>query len=103
MVVTRSRLHAVKFYLAFRKVMEEKRLPFKALVAFSGEVTDPDTHEKYTENSLNRLPPKVAIEDAFKTPEYRFLVVASKRPPPKAVALAGCAWKARSYGHELIE
>ncbi|GAB4548440.1 MAG: DEAD/DEAH box helicase family protein [Anaerolineales bacterium] len=78
MVVTRSRLHAVKFYLAFRKVMEEKRLPFKALVAFSGEVTDPETHEKYTENSLNRLPPKVAIEDAYKTPDYRILVVANK-------------------------
>lgn len=78
MVVTRSRLHAVKFYLAFRKVMEEKRLPFKALVAFSGEVTDPETHEKYTENSLNRLPPKVAIEDAYKMPDYRILVVANK-------------------------
>lgn len=78
MVVTRSRLHAVKFYLAFRKVMEEKRLPFKALVAFSGEVTDPETHEKYTENSLNRLPSKVAIEDAYKTPDYRILVVANK-------------------------
>jgi type I restriction enzyme, R subunit len=78
MVVTRSRLHAVKFYLAFRKVMEEKNLPFKPLVAFSGEVTDPDTGEKYTENSLNRLPPRVAIEDAFKTPDYRILVVANK-------------------------
>ncbi len=78
MVVTRSRLHAVKFYLTFFKVMQEKNLPFKPLVAFSGEVTDPDTHEKYTENSLNRLPPRVAIEDAFKTPEYRILVVANK-------------------------
>ena len=36
------------------------------------------SHEKYTENSLNRLPPKVAIEDAYKTPEYRILVVANK-------------------------
>ncbi len=78
MVVTRSRLHAVKFYLAFRKVMEEKNLPFKPLVAFSGEVTDPDTGGKHTENSLNHLPPRVAIEDAFKTPEYRILVVANK-------------------------
>lgn len=78
MVVTRSRLHAVKFYLTFCKVMEEKNLPFKPLVAFSGEVTDPDTHEKYTENSLNRLPPRVAIEDAYKTPQYRILVVANK-------------------------
>ena len=73
-----QRLHAVKFYLTFRKVMAEKNLPFKPLVAFSGEVTDPDTHGKYTENSLNRLPPRVAIEDAFKTPEYQILVVANK-------------------------
>jgi type I restriction enzyme R subunit len=78
MVVTRSRLHAVRFYRMFCQVMQEKNLPFKPLVAFSGEVTDPDTHEKYTENSLNRLPPRVAIEDAFKTPDYRLLVVANK-------------------------
>lgn len=78
MVVTRSRLHAVKFYLTFRKLMEEKHLAFKPLVAFSGEVTDPDTGQRYTENNLNRLPPRVAIEDAFKTPEYRILVCANK-------------------------
>jgi len=78
MVVTRSRLHAVKFYQAFRKVMEEKHLAFKPLVAFSGEVADPETGEKHTENNLNRLPPRVAIEDAFKTPDYRILVCANK-------------------------
>ena len=78
MVVTRSRLHAIKFYLMFKQIMEEKHLGFKPLVAFSGEVTDPDTGAKYRENSLNRLPPKVAIPDAFKTPEYRILIVANK-------------------------
>ncbi len=78
MVVTRSRLHAIRFYLMFKKVMEEKHLGFKPLVAFSGEVTDPDTGAKYRENSLNQLPPKVAIPDAFKTPEYRILIVANK-------------------------
>jgi type I restriction enzyme, R subunit len=78
MVVTSSRLHAVRFYLTFCRVMEEKNLPFKPLVAFSGEVTDPDTGLKYTETSLNHLPPRVAIEDAFKTPDYRILVVANK-------------------------
>jgi type I restriction enzyme R subunit len=78
MVVTRSRLHAVKFYQMFAKVMAEKHLAYKPLVAFSGEVTDPETGLKHTENSLNHLPPKVAIEDAFKTPEYRILVVANK-------------------------
>lgn len=78
MVITRSRLHAVKFYLIFRRIMDEKHLPFKPLVAFSGEVKDPDTGANYRENSLNQLPPRVAIEDAFKTPEYRILVVANK-------------------------
>ena len=52
MVVTRSRLHAVKFYLTFRRVMEEKNLPFKALVAFSGEVTDPDTGQRHTPRTI---------------------------------------------------
>jgi len=78
MVVTRSRLHSVKFYLMFKKLMAEKHLPFKPLVAFSGTVKDPDTNEEYTETSLNRLPPRVKIEDAYKTPEYRILVVANK-------------------------
>jgi len=78
MLVTRSRLHAIKFYLMFKKLMEEKHLGFKPLVAFSGEVTDPDTGAKYRENGLNQLPPRVAIPDAFKTPEYRILIVANK-------------------------
>jgi type I restriction enzyme R subunit len=78
MVVTRSRLHAVKFYLAFQKIMAERGLGFKPLVAFSGEVKDPETGQKYTETGLNHLPPKVSIPDAFKTPDYRLLVVANK-------------------------
>jgi len=76
MVVTRSRLHAVRFYLTFKKVMKEMHLPYKPLVAFSGTVNDSGV--EHTENSLNKLPPKVKIEDAFKLPEYRMLVVANK-------------------------
>ena len=78
MVVTRSRLHAVKYYLMFKKLMTDKFLPFKPLVAFSGTVKDPDTGDEHTEISLNRLPSKVSITDAFKTLEYRILVVAEK-------------------------
>lgn len=78
MVVTRSRLHAVKYFLMFQKVMSERHLPFKALVAFSGTVKDPDTEKDHTEGSLNHLSAKVKIEDAFKTPEYRILIVANK-------------------------
>jgi type I restriction enzyme, R subunit len=77
MVVTRSRLHSVRFYQSFRKIMVEKGLAFKALVAFSGTVKDPDTGDEHTENSLNGFPSK-QIVNAFKTPEYRILVVANK-------------------------
>ena len=78
MVVTRSRLHAVRFFQTFRRIMAEKHLTIKPLVAFSGEVNDPDTREKHTEHSLNKLLPKLSIEDAFKTPEYRLLIAANK-------------------------
>jgi len=78
MVITRSRLHAVKFYHMFKKAMAEKGLGYKPLVAFSGMVKDPDTGGEHTENGLNQLPRGVGIPDAFKTPDYRVLVVANK-------------------------
>jgi len=78
MVVTRSRLHAVKYYQAFQKIMAEEAPLYKPLVAFSGTVIDPDTSAEYTENNLNNLGPKIKIEDAFKTPDYRILIVAEK-------------------------
>ena len=78
MVVTRSRLHAVKYYLMFKKIMQEKHLFFMPLVAFSGTVKEPDSQEEYTETSLNRLPARVSIPDALKTPEFRILIVANK-------------------------
>ena len=40
------------------KIMAEKQLPYKPLVAFSGTVVDPDTGDEYTETKLNALPPK---------------------------------------------
>ena len=79
MLVTRSRLHAVRFYQKLHTIMEDERgLPFKPLVAFSGKVKDPDTGAEYYENTLNGLPYRVSIQDAFKYPEYRILVVANK-------------------------
>jgi type I restriction enzyme R subunit len=78
MVVTRSRLHAVRYYLEFKKQMEYRGLTYKPLVAFSGTVKDPDSDAEYTEPGLNQLPPKVSIPDAFKTPDYRILIVAEK-------------------------
>ena len=78
MFVTRSRLHAVRYFLQFRKLMKEMGLPYGPLVAFSGTVKDPATGAEHTETSLNRLPPRTGIKDAFKLPEHRLLVVANK-------------------------
>lgn len=78
MLVTRSRLHAVRYKLMFDKIMQEMRLPYKALVAFSGSVKDGETGMEYTEQSMNQLPGKVSIPDALKMPQYRILIVANK-------------------------
>ncbi|MBF0537204.1 MAG: type I restriction endonuclease subunit R [Nitrospirae bacterium] len=78
MVVTRSRLHAVRYYLEFKRQMEDRGLKFKPLVAFSGTVKDPDSAAEFTETGLNQLPQKVSIPDALKTPDYRILIVAEK-------------------------
>ena len=78
MLVTRSRLHAVRYKLMFDKVMQEMRLSYKALVAFSGTVRDEETNMEYTEQSMNQLPGRVSIPDALKMPQYRILIVANK-------------------------
>lgn len=78
MVVTRSRLHAVRFKLAFDEIMAEMKLPYGALVAFSGTVIDPETKTEYTENSMNNIAHGVDIPDALKLPQFRILIVAEK-------------------------
>ena len=40
MIVTRSRLHAVRYKLEVDRYLKEKGYPYKALVAFSGKVKD---------------------------------------------------------------
>ncbi len=78
MLVTRSRLHAVRYKRKFDEILREMRLPYGALVAFSGKVKDGDTGEEYTEVSMNGLLGKTSIPDALKLPKYRFLIVANK-------------------------
>ncbi|AIZ65362.1 restriction endonuclease subunit R (plasmid) [Hymenobacter sp. DG25B] len=78
MVVTRSRLHAVRYKRKFDEVMQGMGLPYRALVAFSGTVSDPDTGEDYTEVGMNRLDGKASIEAALKLPQFRLLIVANK-------------------------
>jgi type I restriction enzyme R subunit len=75
MIVTRSRLHAVRFKLAVDKYLAERGYPFKALVAFSGTVEDGG--RSYTEPGMNGFP-EAQTAKTFERPEYRFLICANK-------------------------
>ncbi|HVT63692.1 MAG TPA: type I restriction endonuclease [Mycobacteriales bacterium] len=79
MVVTRSRLHAVKYYQAISGYISDKGYSdCKALVAFSGTVLDPELDGvTYTETLLNGFPESQTAE-RFGTEEYQVLVVAEK-------------------------
>jgi type I restriction enzyme, R subunit len=54
MIVTRSRLHAVRYKLAVDRHLAERGYPFQALVAFSGTVQDGG--QSYTEAGMNGFP-----------------------------------------------
>jgi type I restriction enzyme R subunit len=75
MIVTPSRLHAVRYFLALRQYLIDNNYPYKTMVAFSGTVKD--GAGEYTESKLNGFPEKQTAEQ-FKRDEYRFLVVANK-------------------------
>lgn len=75
MIVTRSRMHAVRYKLALDKYLKEKGHPFKALVAFSGTVED--RGKSYTESNMNGFL-ETQTAKTFDRSEYRFLVVANK-------------------------
>ena len=83
MVVTRSRLHAVKTKEAIDRYLERKGYdkgahPLRALVAFSGSVPDPDLPEKqWTEAELNGFP-EGQLPKKFHSADYQVLVVAEK-------------------------
>ena len=75
MIVTRSRLHAVRYKLAVDRHLAELGNPFKTLVAFSGTVQDGG--QSYTEARMNSIP-EAQTARIFETPEYRMLIVANK-------------------------
>ncbi|MBA2257298.1 MAG: type I restriction endonuclease subunit R, partial [Acidobacteria bacterium] len=54
MIVTRSRLHAVRYRLEVDRYLRDRKYPYKALVAFSGEVKDGGV--SFTEAGMNGLP-----------------------------------------------
>lgn len=77
MVVTASRLHAVRYKLALDKHLQTIGSPFKALVAFTDTVKDPIDGKEYTEAGMNGFP-ETATQDRFEADENRILIVASK-------------------------
>ena len=82
MVVTPSRLHAVRYVQEFRRQIEQMECPdLEVLVAFSGEIDD--NGRTYTEESLNidkdgnHIKEK-ALPGTFHNDEYGMLIVAEK-------------------------
>ncbi|EKC8782616.1 type I restriction endonuclease subunit R [Campylobacter upsaliensis] len=75
MIVTSSRENAVKYYLFFKKYLQENYPEYQALVAFSGvkEING----ESYSEVGLNGFS-EAMLKDEFKKDNYRFLIVAEK-------------------------
>ena len=80
MVVTSSRLHAVRYKQAFDKYIASKGYSdIKTLVAFSGIVVDPDIKDKtYTEVEMNKGIREKELADKFASYEYHVLLVAEK-------------------------
>lgn len=78
MIVTKSRLHAVRYYLAVRDYLARKGYPEKAIVAFSGTVVDASRGGlEYTEAGLNGFSENETVEK-FDEDDYKFLIVANK-------------------------
>ena len=80
MVVTSSRLHAIRYKEAFDKYISEKGYTdIKTLVAFSGTVIDPDIPEKeWTEVQMNKGVKETELPEKFASSEYQVLLVAEK-------------------------
>lgn len=75
MVVTSGIERAIQYFQAVSAYLAERKSPYRAIVAFSGE------HEidgvKMTEASLNGFPSKDIVDEIEKDP-YRFLICADK-------------------------
>jgi len=85
MVVTSSRLHAVRYMLAFRSyIAENGYTDVRPLVAFSGTVKDPETQIEYTEPGMNidvitgKPISEAQLPARFDSADYNILLVANK-------------------------
>ena len=79
MVVTGSRLEAVRYKQSFDRYIKEKGYAIKSLVAFSGTVTDDKLKDvTYTEEGMNLGVREKELPEVFATEEYQVLLVAEK-------------------------
>ena len=75
MVVTSGVQRAIQYFHAIRDYLKERKSPYQAIVAFSGEHEYDRT--KVSESSLNRFPSN-KIADRIQEDPYRFLICADK-------------------------
>jgi type I restriction enzyme R subunit len=81
MVVLASRIEAVRWQLALTKYIHERGYPIGALVAFSGDVNDPESGPDPFNEHSNTLNPNLKgrdIREAFRGTDYQLLLVANK-------------------------
>ena len=79
MVVTGSRLEAVRYKQSFDRYIKEKGYPIKSLVAFSGTVQDDKIADvTYTEEGMNYGIRQKELPEKFASQEYQVLLVAEK-------------------------
>jgi type I restriction enzyme R subunit len=80
MIVVGSRKEAVRWQKAIRGYIERQHYPLGVLVAFSGEVNDPESYPEAVTETSKLLNPtlKGDIREAFAKPEFHLLLVANK-------------------------
>ncbi len=85
MLVTSSRLHAVRYMRTFQAyIAEHGYKDLRPLVAFSGTVHDPDNGLDYTEPGMNmdvvsgKPIGEAQLPERFDSPDYNILLVANK-------------------------
>lgn len=75
MVITNGIARAIQYYQAFGEYLSERKSPYQAIVAFSGE--QEVDGRKMTEAAFNGFAGNL-IPERFKEDPYRFLIVADK-------------------------
>ena len=79
MVLTGSRLEAVRYKQNFDRYIREKGYPIRTLVAFSGTVQDDEIADmSYTEEQMNDGIREKELPERFATSDYQVLLVAEK-------------------------